>query len=414
MVLKEFGAYVCDRNPIGFEIERTSATGKYEIVAIDEARHKHNVMSAPTFELATEIVRFCQDICNDNVVPEVQHDAHYVNGAISSFWDSFVERCGKTASDRVSFENSQHEPQRAKNLVASLRDDPLIRFGSYSCTRRDLKGFELVENGAMWFLIAYDSKGAKHVCTTSGPDSEKELQKTMDEYIRLANQQYFDSELRVQWSHHQPRVAAVLAAPDAAPGPHALTEVPMTDDEKKAKADAEAQLNRKLKKKRVVKKRAKKPSNDDDDVDDKKEEEYEEYSDYEEDGFVDEIPSRYVEDVAAAKPAQTSTAESASTGPFVQKKPTNALAASRFLLGDGDDDDDDDDLTDDKSFVHMVDPTLAAKSEKKKEEDDKPHDGKLTLDKPTHDAHINAQDFALSTGIVLPNGSVEVVGIKTT
>jgi hypothetical protein len=420
VIFKEFGKYVTDRNPVAFKIESTLETGKYELYAIDEAHEKHHVSSAPTFDLASQMLRLCQDICNDNL-GDSSHNAHYINTFISGLWDALLVKCGQTPVDRVSFENLQYDAQRAKNLVASLRKEPLVNFGSYSCTRHSIKSFELIEKDAVWFLVARDISGSSHVCEMGGPQSQEFLLKKKAEYVKLANQQLIDDNLRIQWASRviEPESPKKLDAASSALHAHEMKDT----------SGQPASSAPKKKMKRVMKKRvkpSKRENNDDDDDDidrDDKKVEYEEYSDYEEDGFVSEIPSRFVEDqpqkkdagasaTSATKPAAAATPTTAEK--FVQKQPPahSNLAASRFLLGeDAEGDEDADDDGEDASFIRLLDPS-ALKEEENGDEDGAVHDGKLTLNKPTEAAGIKAADFAMSTGTVLPDGRVEVNGVK--
>jgi hypothetical protein len=390
--LMEFGKYITNQNPTAFFIESTAKTGKFEVIAVDDKGATHMVASAPNYDIALSMLRTCQDICNnelgiDPTLPWKQYD-----GIVSGIWDSYFNECAATANDRVGLELVQSDPQRAKNLVDSFRTEPIIRFGLFACTRKDIKQFELLEmgSGASWFIRARDNRGDMHLCATGGSGDEVKMSLLMNDFIKLANQQYADDELRAEWSAANPD-SNKPASTAAAAKPEPAAAVPATDAEKKRDP---------LKKwKRVMKKRPKpagdKKEKEDEDTDDKNQ--FEEYSDYEEDGFIGDPP-----------PAQPTTEKEK---PKEEKKPPlpprNGLAASRALVTDGSDMEDEDDEDDAEEFVRLADPKVLKKQAQKPL-----HDGKLTLDKPTEDAGIKAENFTICTGTSLPNGSVEVVGVS--
>lgn len=389
--LMEFGKYITNQNPTAFYIESTAKTGKFEVIAVDASGATHMVASAPNYDIALSMLRTCQDICNnelgiDPTLPWKQYD-----GIVSGIWDSYFNECAATANDRVGLELVQSDPQRAKNLVDSFRTEPIIRFGLFACTRKDIKQFELLEmgSGASWFIRARDNRGDMHLCATGGSGDEVKMSLLMNDFIKLANQQYADDELRAEWSAVNPDSNKPAASAAAKTEPAAA--VPATDAEKKRDP---------LKKwKRVMKKRPKpagdKKEKEDEDTDDKNQ--FEEYSDYEEDGFIGDPP-----------PAQPTTEKEKQKD---EKKPPlpprNGLTASRALVTDGSDMEDEDDEDDAEEFVRLADPKALKKQAQKPL-----HDGKLTLDKPTDDAGIKAESFTICTGTALPNGSVEVVGVS--
>lgn len=197
--LYEFGRLVTRKKPSGFKIEGTEKTGKFEVVALFDDGREHCVLSSPSFDLARNVMRFCQDICNNNTT-DVEVGIREKNNDISLIWDGFFDAIGKLQVDNVSLELLQSEQKRAKNLVDSKRKVPLIRFGSYAGEVNSIEYFKLIENGPTWAVVAFDRQGRAHCCDTGGIDSREELSAKMNEYIKLANQQAIDAEMRAQWS----------------------------------------------------------------------------------------------------------------------------------------------------------------------------------------------------------------------
>jgi len=411
--VKQFGKYMTSKNPVSFHIEGTAKTGKFEVVAVDEFGQRHEVASSPNYVLACTMLQTCQDTCNDELDVTPTSTWFDFDKLVSNLWDQFFSLCASEHVDRINLELLQSEAQRAKDLIASLRTEPLIRFGMYACARKDIKCFEIVEKGggASYFLLAYDRNGGAHICECGSSGEQDKLSRKLDEYVALANQQHIDAALRTQWSLPPP------------PPKNKDGDTKAGDDKAAMKSDelmkAEFAANTpkkdpKKKWKKVKKLRPKKVEVDPDaDVDDKKEPEMEEYSDFEEDGFVGDAPKANGTadaDAAPKSPAKFDLtpnveAEGKPTlDKFSQKKHSN-LAASRLLTeGEtGDDDDDDDDGEDDGEFVNLVDPST------KKAGPAKQGDGKMNLT-VERELPIDAKEFAPCNGTVLPNGSVEVVG----
>ena len=196
----ELGTYFTTVKPESWSIVLSPVTGKFELLARDKFGTDHRVIAAPTLGIARDVARFCQDILSNAVArPEGSEECSLVD-LISRYWDHYFKKCADARIDPVEMEQLQRETRHAKELVASLRSEPLIRFGLAACARKDIKQFVMRQAGATWALFLIDKEGASHFCKTGGPDSEEELSKEMDAYIKKANQQFIDPELRAQCS----------------------------------------------------------------------------------------------------------------------------------------------------------------------------------------------------------------------
>jgi hypothetical protein len=203
----ELGTYFTSVKPESWSILFSPTTSKFELLARDRFGTDHRVIAAPTLNIARSAARFCQDVLSDSVArPENSPDYPLVD-LISSYWDDFFKQCAEMRIDPIEMEQMQREARHAKELVASLRTEPLIRFGLAACARSDIKGFVIRQGGgvacrtcgsATWAIFLIDKSGASHFCKTGGPDSEEELSRDMDDYIKKANQQFIDTELRAQ------------------------------------------------------------------------------------------------------------------------------------------------------------------------------------------------------------------------
>ena len=402
--LKEFGKYMTSQNPVSFYIESTTKTGRYEVIAIDAAGFQHLVALAPNYDLASDMLRTCQDICNNELDIDPTLTWKQYDAVVSGVWDSYFRQCAVTPVDRVGLELVQSEPQRVKNLVNSFRTEPIVRFGLFAAARKDIKFFELCElgDGASWFVRARDIEGGVHLCATGGSGDEVKMSLIMNSFIALANQQYVDAELANEWSSKNP---GALVQPVAEKKNGETNPVKNRDPLKKWK---------RVMKKRPKQSAGKKTGQDDDDVDDKQQE-WEEYSDYEEDGLVGDTPaSKKAEEVFATDSLEL-TGERAREY-YQQHRPRNGLAASRVLIGGGEEyeeDDDDEAMEDANEIVRMADPEVFKKQNQHHHHHKPAHDGKLTLDQPTKESGIEAKNFAICTGTPLANGGVEVVGLAS-
>ena len=90
------------------------------------------------------------------------------------------------------------------DILSTLRSDPLIKIGSVSWTRNDIKGFCIRPVAQTILIIMITKSDIEYVCYAAQSMRTIDAEKKIAEFTALVNQQYVDTALAVELSPNPP------------------------------------------------------------------------------------------------------------------------------------------------------------------------------------------------------------------